>query len=147
MPADFTIVDGDMIMWLPMFGPCLTMGPPMGMTKAGAKKVKVTKKKVCLAGDEMQWKSMPIGYMAPPYVEPGMGIAKFVMLGPDQKTMLTKVEGKNAIIKGSLFMAKFMVMMMAKMPAPPAAPIPDPMPFHMGGMGKFINTNMKVKMG
>ena len=46
MPADFTIVDGDMIMWLPMFGPCLTMGPPMGMTKAGAKKVKATAKKV-----------------------------------------------------------------------------------------------------
>ena len=86
----------------------------MTHVEAGAKKVKVTSKLTCLVGDEMKWKSMPIGYVAPPYVEPGMGIAKSVMLGPDQKTMKTKVEGKNVVIKGSVFMAKFMVMMMAK---------------------------------
>lgn len=145
--GDYVILHGDTIMWMPTFGKCITTGPPTGMTKGSSAKTKATGKKIALEGDEAQWKSMPIGYMSPPYVMPGMGFAKIMKLGPDQSTMKTKVEGKKAILKGSMFTALFMVMVPAMMPAPPSAPVPDPMPMYPGGMGKFITTNTKVKMG
>lgn len=143
---DYVIVNGDMLMWLPPFGAAVTMGPPMGMVIASAKKVKVTKKPVALVGDEMKWMSLPIGYIAGGWVIPGVAIAKVKMLAPNQKTKKTKVEGKNVIIKGIFYMGYLMVMAPAMMPTP-GGPVPDPMPMHMPGMGKFINSNMKVKAG
>jgi uncharacterized Zn-binding protein involved in type VI secretion len=144
--ADFVIVHGDMIMWMPTFGICTTLGPPTGMVIASAAKTKVTEKPVALQGDEMKWMSLPCGYTAGGFSVPGMGVAKVMMLGGDQTTKTTKVENKAAIIKGSNFMAVFMVMAPAMMPTP-TGPVPDPMPMHMGGMGKFINSNTVVKAG
>jgi uncharacterized Zn-binding protein involved in type VI secretion len=144
--GDFVVVDQDQIMWMPSFGPAVTLGPAMGMVMAGSTKVKVTGKKVALVGDETKWKSMPVMYTSGSFVTPGVAMAKVMMLGPDQKTLKTKVEGKPAVIKGSVFQAILMVMSPAMMPTP-AGPVPDPVPMYPGGMGKFITTNTKVKAG
>lgn len=149
MGADFTICDGDLLMWMPgPYGGGMAIAPGIGKVKAGAKKVKVGGKKVSLKGDEKKWKSLaPIPYMAPPYVIPGMAMGKVKMLMPDQTTKKVKVEGKEVIIKGMMWMAYLKVMVKAMMPCPPGPPMMDPMPMHMPGMGKFINLQFQTKMG
>lgn len=145
MAADYVIVMGDSIMWMNSFGMATTLAPPTGFVTASASVVKVTKKPVALDGDEKNWMSLPVPYTAGNFSIPGVGIAKVMMLGADQKTQTSKFEGKPAIIKGSNFTAVLMVMVPAMMVTPAGATVPDPMPMHMGGMGKFINTNMVVK--
>ena len=102
-----------------------------------------TSKPVCLLGDETPPPLLaPQPYMAPPFVIPGTGTFKIILL-PNNLTMMSMFCGKPALLKGAVFQAMFQVMSPAQMPAPPAPPIPDPVPVKMG-MCQFITTNLMI---
>jgi hypothetical protein len=142
MMSNLVIVDGDMVSFLPTYGAALVV--PIPTTIAGtASRTKVTGKAVCLEGDEGDVESAGCMYIAPPYVIPGTGTLKIDALGGDQLTETTEIEGKKAIVQGSMFDAVFEVQSPAQQPTP-SGPVPDSNTKYSGGKGMFVPSNTKV---
>lgn len=140
--SKFIVVDGDTVTFLPTYGAALVV--PIPTTIAGtASKTKVTGKPACLEGDEKDVKSSGCMYVAPPYVIPGTGTLKIDKLNSDQLTEKTKIEGKKAILQGSMFDAVFEVQSPAQQPGTP--PTPDSTSKYSGGKGSFVPSNSKVQ--
>jgi len=98
----------------------------------------------CLKGDELPPSlQAPLMYTAPPYVTPGTGSLKIILL-PTNLTMQT-TNGKPLLLKGTTFQAMFQVQSPAMMPTP-AGPQPDPL-MVKPGTAQFITTNVSVKAG
>jgi hypothetical protein len=135
------IVSGDQAVFLPAFGPAI-ITPIPGVINGSATKTKVTKKPVCLEGDEKKVTVSNVMYIMGSFAIPGMGTLTIQQLGGDQTSKKTKVEGKAPIVKGTMFTAKFTVSSPAKMPTP-KGPQDDPAPTYMG-QGQFVPTNMTV---
>src|SRR5712664_939051 len=140
--SDLIIVDGDTVNFLPSFGAAVVV--PIPTTIAGtASKTNVTGKPPCLEGDEKNVQSAGCMYIAGAYVIPGTGTLKIDKLNSDQLTKKTKIEGKKAILHGSMFDAVFEVQSPAQQPTP-SGPVPDSTSKYSGGKGMFVPSNTKV---
>ena len=112
--------------------------------KGSSADVLVANQPACLKGDELPLSlQAPLTYTAPPYVTPGTGTLKIVLL-PTNLSSQT-INGKPLLLKGSTFQAMFQVQSPAMMPTP-AGPQPDPL-MAKTGTAKFITTNSTVKAG
>jgi hypothetical protein len=139
--ADFILMTGDIAMFNPPFGQAVVT--PLPGNIIGSSKDTITKKMVCVDGDEKTVIVPGCPYMTPSHPIPGAGILSIDSLAADQKAMRTKSNGKPVLLKGSTFKAKFQVVAPAQQPTP-AGPVPDPTPQY-SGTGSFITTNFRVK--
>ncbi|MFZ4641156.1 MAG: hypothetical protein ACOYMP_12240 [Nodosilinea sp.] len=139
--ADFILMTGDIAMFNPPFGQAVVT--PLPGNIIGSSKDTITKKMVCVDGDEKTVIVPGCPYMTPSHPIPGVGILSIDSLAADQKAMRTKSNGKPVLLKGSTFKAKFQVVAPAQQPTP-AGPVPDPTPQY-SGTGSFITTNFRVK--
>lgn len=141
--ADFILIEGDKVNFLPAFGQAVVVVKPGDMKGSGPAKIKG--KKICVDGDESKVSVPGCMYIAGPYAIPGSGTLKIDSLAGDQKAKKTKVGGKPVLLKGKMFNAKFEVQSPAKQPPPgPGSPIPDSTTSY-SGKGMFITTNMIFK--
>jgi len=140
--GDFVLIDGDQAMFVPAFGAATVVVRPGQLTGSGP--LKVTGKAACVSGDESSVSVPGCLYMAPPYVIPGTGTLEISALAGDQLAPTSKTGGKQLMVKGSTFTAKFSVQAPAMQPAPPAPPVPDPVSQYSGS-GSFITTNTNTK--
>ncbi len=136
--ADFIIIDGDQVNFLPSFGSAIIV--PIPGTISGSGEATFNGKKVCIEGDEGSVEVANVPYIAPPYIG-GMGTLKIVSLGSDQVAGHTNSGGKKVILKGSMFDAKLEV---TSKGSDPVSGSPDPMSEYSGGKGMFINSNIKL---
>lgn len=140
---DFILIEGDKANFMPNFGPATVVVKPGDLKGSGP--ATIGGKKICVAGDEAKVSVPGCMYMTPQYSIPGTGTLKINSLAPNQKAMKTKTGGKQVLLKGGNFIAKFEVQSPAKQPPPgPGSPIPDATPMYTG-QGSFITTNVKFK--
>lgn len=144
MPADYIIVNGDMIQVTippPTIVPQLAAPVPLVGTSTD---VLVGGAPVCLEGDELPPALRgPLTYTAPPFVTPGTGTLEITLL-PTNKTMQTD-NGKKILVKGATFTVRFTVQTPAQQPTP-AGPVPDPVVVKPG-TAQFITTNVRTQAG
>lgn len=140
---DYILLDGDMAQFLPSFGAATVVVRPG--TLQGSGPAKCNGKPVCVDGDEKQLQVSGCMYMSGSFSIPGTGTLKIDSLGGDQKAQHTRSGGKEVLLKGGMFQAKFEVQSPAQQPNPPGPPLPDPMSQYSGGQGQFITTNTKFK--
>lgn len=138
---DQIIVTGDQAIFLPNFGSAIVTPIP-GVIVGSASTCSVTKKPACIDGDEKSVVVPGVVYINAAYTIPGVGTLTIQKLGGDQLSKKTKIMGKNVIVKGTFFDAKFQVMTPAQMPTP-GGPVPDAVPQFMG-KGQFIPSNFLV---
>ena len=139
---DFILIEGDKANFLPNFGAAIVVVKPGDLKGSGPMTLKG--KNVCVDGDEKKVSVPGCMYMAGPYSIPGTGTLKIASLAGNQKAKHTKSGGKEVLLKGGNFTAKFEVQNPAKQPAPPGPPIPDATPQYSGN-GMFITTNTKFQ--
>ncbi len=139
--ADFILIEGDKAMFMPTFGPATVVVKPGDLKGSGP--ATIGGKKICVAGDETKVSVPGCMYISPPFVIPGTGTLKINSLAPNQKAQKTKTGGKQVLLKGGNFIAKFEVQNPAKQPTP-GGPVPDAAPQYVG-QGSFITTNIKFK--
>lgn len=141
--ADFILVDGDTVTFLPAFPPALVTVQPGKIEGSGP--ATIGGKKICIDGDEASVEVANCPYVAPPYVIPGTGTLKIDSLAGNQKAKKTKTGGTVVLLKGIQFNAVFEVDSPAKQPPPgPGAPQPDSTSSY-SGFGSFTNSNVKFK--
>jgi hypothetical protein len=140
MALDTIIINGDQVVFTPLFGSAIVSVQPGIMEGTGETTIKG--ESVCIEGDEKNVEIPNCSYIVPPFVIPGMGTLKIQQLAPNQVTQKVTSGGNGVIVRGGTFIAVFEVSSQAKQPPPSSAP--DPMPKHMG-QGQFIPTNTKIK--
>ena len=140
---DFILIDGDTVQFMPNFGAAIVVVQPG--TLSGSGDATFGGKKVCVKGDEDCVEVAGCMYMSGAYYIPGTGTLKIDSLGSDQTAQHTKTGGKEMLLKGSTFQAKFEVQSPAQQPTPGGSPVPDSMTKYSGGSGQFITTNTKYK--
>ena len=139
--ADFILIEGDKVMFIPTFGPAMVVVQPGKLEGSGP--ATIGGKKICVDGDESKVSVAGCTYMTPQYSIPGSGTLKIAALAGNQKAKKTKTSGKAVLLKGGNFTAKFEVQSPAQQPPPgPGAPIPDATPQYSGN-GMFVTTNTK----
>lgn len=138
--ADFVLVDGDTVLFLPAFGAAMVAVQPGKLQGSG--KATLSGKKVCLKGDEANVQVPGCSYISGPHVIPGVGTLKISGLAGDQVAKKTKND-QALMLKGSMFNAEFQVTAPAQQPTP-TGPVPDGTAKYSGN-GQFITTNMKWK--
>lgn len=139
--ADFVLIDGDKVIFMPSFGPATVVVRPGNLQASG--KTTLKGKKVGVDGDEKKVEVPGCMYTTPIYSIPGTGTLKISALAGNQLAKETTSGGKKVMLKGGNFTAKFEVQNPAKQPPPgPGAPIPDATPQY-SGQGNFITTNTK----
>lgn len=135
--ADFIIIDGDQVSFMPSFGAAIIVPIPGTITGSGDGTFNGAK--VCIEGDESSVEVQNVPYIAAPYIG-GMGTLKIVSLAGDQVAKHTHSSGTKVILKGSTFDAKLEVSVKG---TDPSTGSPDPMSEYSGGKGMFITTNTK----
>lgn len=139
--SNLILIDGDTVIFDPMFGAAIVTVKPGKMKGTG--KTSLNSKAVCVEGDEAKVEVAGCDYMAPPYVSPtGKGTLTISSLGGDQKAQKTQSGGKAVLLHGGKFNAEFAVQIPAQQPGAP--PVPDPMKKYMG-TGAFKTSNNKYK--
>ncbi|MDQ7027558.1 MAG: hypothetical protein Q9P44_18595 [Anaerolineae bacterium] len=141
---DQIIVTGDQAIFIPAFGSAI-ITPIPGVITGSAATTTVTKKPACVEGDEATVVVPGVMYINASYVIPGTGTLTIQKLGSDQLSQKTKIGGKKVIVKGTMFDAKFQVMVPAQMPTP-GGPVPDSVP-QFSGKGQFVPSNFTVTDG
>ena len=137
--SDFILIEGDKAIFLPNFGTAMVVVRPGDLKGNGPATIKG--KKICIDGDEKQVSVSGCMYMTPQYSIPGTGTLKIDALAGDQKASKTKTGGKNVLLKGGNFNAKFEVQSPAQQPPPGlGSPIPDSTTQY-SGKGMFVTTN------
>ncbi len=139
--TDFVLITGDTVMFNPTFGQAIVVVQPGTLNGTG--KNNVDGKPVCIEGDEATVKVPGCAYQTPQCSIPGVGMLSIASLGADQTAKRTKSGGKAVLLKGSVFNAKFEVMVPAQQPQSPS-PTPDSTPQY-SGTGSFVTTNVRVK--
>ena len=144
MAADFIIKTGDMIQVTippPTIVPQLLAPVPM---VGSAATVLVSAMPTCVLGDEVPPAVRgPLAYTAPPFVTPGTGMLKVIVLPGTNLTVPTNTGGKPIIIKGTTFQAIFTV---ATPAVNPVTGVPDPVAVKTG-TARFITSNTLTKAG
>jgi hypothetical protein len=141
--SDLVLVEGDMVNFLPNFGPAIVVVRPGKLAAGGG--ATIGGKAVCVDGDEGRVSVAGCMYMTPQYSIPGTGTLKIEALGAAQRTKTDKTGGKAMLLKGSSFTASFEVQTPAQQPPPgPSPPIPDATPKYTGS-GMFLATNATVR--
>ena len=141
--ADFILVDGDQVQFIPAFGQAIVVVRPGKIRASG--KDQINRKKMCVLGDEKSVFVSGCQYMSGAFSIPGSGKLTIKALGPQQIAMKTKTSnGKKVLLKGEQFEAEFTVTVPAKMPTPPGPPVPDPVRKYLG-KGFFQTNNLKEK--
>ena len=139
--ADFILIDGDQVVFLPAFAPAIVVVKPGKLEGSGP--ATVGGRKMCVDGNESSVSVAGCAYMTPQYVIPGTGTLTIASLAADQKATKTKTGGKDVLLKGGMFTAKFEVESPAQQPAPPSSPVPDAKTQY-SGQGLFITANVKM---
>jgi hypothetical protein len=139
VPLDFVIVTGDQAIFNPSFPPATVVVQPGIITGTG--RSKTVGPIVCIRGDEASVIVPGCAYFTPTFAG-GVGTLTISALNADQIARQTKFGGTPAILKGTLFTAKFTV----TVPAPPVSGTgpPDPV-LSYTGTGQFQTTNFKLK--
>ena len=141
--ADFILIDGDQVIFLPMFGAAIVVPQPGKL--AGSGPGTLNGKKLCIDGDEKNVAVAGCVYLTPQYSIPGTGTLKIDSLASNQKAKKTNTGGKAVLLKGQQFNAKFEVQSPAQQPPPgPGPPIPDATTQY-SGHGMFATTNTLFK--
>jgi hypothetical protein len=141
--GDLVILDGDKVIFSPVFGAATVVVQPGTMTGAGP--ARFDGKMLCVDGDEQSVAVMGCTYMTAQYSIPGTGTLKIAALGANQRASNTRTGGKAVILKGGQFTAKFEVQAPAQQPPTgPGSPVPDPTPQY-SGYGMFQTTNTKFR--
>ena len=140
--ADFILIDGDTVIFMPSFGPATVVVQPG--TISGSGPATINDKAMCVEGDEDQVSVPGCAYVSGAYTIPGTGTLKIASLAQDQIATKTTSGNKAVLLKGTNFTAKFEVQSPAQSPPPGAgSPTPDTMTQYSGS-GMFITNNMKV---
>ena len=143
--SDFVLIDGDLAMFQPKFGPANVVVKPGRLSASGP--LTFAGKAVCVSGDEGSVSVPGCPYSAPPFVIPGTGTLEISALGEDQLAGTSAAGGTKLMVKGGSFTAMFSVESPAMQPQPsPAPPTPDPTPKY-SGTGSFVTVNAKMKAG
>ncbi|CAD5372270.1 conserved hypothetical protein [Rubrivivax sp. A210] len=140
--ADFILIDGDTVIFMPAFSPAMVVVQPGKL--AGSGPATIGGKAICVDGDERDVQVAGCMYMTPQYSIPGSGTLKIASLAGNQKAQKTNTGGKAVLLKGGNFTAKFEVQSPAQQPVPASSPIPDATPQY-SGQGMFVTTNLKFK--
>ncbi|HCH65051.1 MAG: hypothetical protein CL927_03595 [Deltaproteobacteria bacterium] len=139
-PTATWITDGTIVQFMPIFGAAIVLTPLPTTISASAVNTAISGKAVCLEGDEKTVASQGCAYIAPPHITPGVATLKIMKLNPDQLSPGSSCEGKKTILQGTMFQAVLEVQTPATIPG---VGVPDPLPKHMGGTGKFIPTQFQ----
>jgi hypothetical protein len=139
--ADYILVTGDTVMFMPAFGPATIV--PVPGTLVGSGRGNIGKKPVCVDGDEKTVVVPGVVYTSASFPIPGVGILTIDSLGGDQKAQKTKSGGKPVLLKGSTFTAKLQVTVPAQVVSGPST-VPDATPSY-SGQGQFVTTNLQVR--
>ncbi len=137
---DKVLIDGDTVVFLPVFAPAVVVVQPG--TIPGSGPAAIGGKKICVDGDEAQVSVPGCPYITPSHPIPGVGTLKIASLAGDQKASTTQTGGKLVLLKGSLFTAKFEVQSPAQQPTA-AGPVPDATAQY-SGQGQFMPANQQV---
>lgn len=138
--GDKVLIDGDTVLFLPMFSPAIVVVQPGRIPGSGP--ASIGGKKICVDGDEAQVSVPGCSYMTPSHPIPGVGTLKIASLAPDQTAKQAKTGGKPLLLKGGMFTAKFEVQSPAQQPTA-AGPVPDATPQY-SGQGQFLPSNLTV---
>lgn len=141
--ADYILIDGDTVLFLPNFGAAVVTPQPGQLQGSGP--ATLNSKNVCVDGDEKQVSVPGCTYLTPQYSIPGVGTLKIDALAANQKASKTHTGGKPVLLKGGSFTAKFEVQTPAQQPTPSGATVPDSTAQYAGGTGQFITTNLKFQ--
>jgi hypothetical protein len=139
---DFILVDGDMAIFQPSFGPAMVVVQPGTLTASGP--ATLGGKKLCIAGDEGSVVVRGCMYTTPSHPLPGMGTLEIAALAGDQQASKTRTGGTPVLLVGGSFTGKFTVQSPAQQPTPSGSPIPDSTPEY-SGTGSFVTTNSKFR--
>lgn len=141
--SDYILLNGDKVKFNSACGLATLQGTTETTLSCSAKG-SVKGQAVCVEGDE---KNVVISckYISGAFTIPGEGTLKIDSLGNDQKATKTNSGGKPVLLQGSLFTAKFEVILPAMQPQPaPSSPIPDQNTSYTGN-GTFESNNKKWK--
>lgn len=133
--SDFILVTGDLAIFNPIFGQATVTVLPGVITGSG--KATISKKIICIDGDEKTVIVPGCPYVTPIFTIPGVGTLLIESLATDQKARRVKSSRKPVLLKGSTFKAKFQVIV-------PAGNGADLTPYYMGS-GTFVTTNVRVR--
>lgn len=139
--ADFILVNGDTVMFMPAFGAATIVPVPGTLTGTG--RSSIGKKAVCVDGDEKTVVVAGVVYTSASHPIAGAGTLTIDALGGDQKAQKTKSGGKAVLLKGGTFTAKLQVTAPAQVVSGTST-VPDPTPQYSGN-GQFVTTNLQVK--
>ena len=138
--TDFVLMDGDQVVFLPLFSPAIVVVQPGKL--AGSGPATINGKAICVDGDEFKVSVPGCSYMTPLHPIPGTGTLKIAALASDQKAIQAQTGAKPVLLKGSMFTAKFEVQIPAQQPTP-GGPVPDGAPQY-SGQGQFVTMNAQV---
>ncbi len=136
--SDVVLVDGDQVLFMPLFGPAVVVVQPGRL--AGSGPATVRGKPVCVDGDESRVSVPGCSYLTPSHPVPGTGTLKILALAGNQRATHSRSGGKPLLLKGAMFTASFEVQAPAQMPTP-TGPVPDPAPQYVG-QGQFLPQNL-----
>lgn len=140
--SDTVILDGDLALFLPVFGAATVVALPGRITGSGPPTL--GGRAICIQGDESSVEVPGCMYMTPQYSIPGTGTLRIAALAGDQSAQKSRIGGQPMLLRGGRFTAKFQVQAPAQQPPPGTAPpIPDSTPEYSGS-GSFIATNLKL---
>lgn len=141
--GDFILIDGDQVLFDPVFGIANVVVRPGNLTAHGAATIK--SKKISVMGDEKEVSVPGCMYTTAIHTIPGVGTLEISALADDQIAKKTYTANKKVLLKGSQFTAKLTVQTPAQQPPPgPGSPIPDTMTEYQG-TGRFITANIHVQ--
>src|SRR5262245_770137 len=101
--ADYVLVDGDQVLFQPIFGPATVVVQPGKLRASGPS---VETKRVCVEGDERGVAVAGCQYVTPTHVIPGVGTLKIQRLAADQVGQ-TRYDGRRVLLRGMSFVASF----------------------------------------
>jgi len=155
MPLDTLLIDGDVVLFDPIFIPensapipATVMVRPTKIEASG--KTIVKGQKVCVEGDETKVLVTNCNYTSAAFPIPGFGDLKIKSLTANQTTQKSKSQSeseggiKTMLLRGTVFNAHFEVKSPAQLPIPGSAPKKDDATLYKG-TGKFIPVNSTIK--
>ena len=135
---DYIVVNGDMVVFLPLFGAAIVGAPPGEIEGSGP--AMLGGEPICIEGDEASVEVANAPYIAAPYLG-GMGTLTIEELGGDQLTEKTTIDGTPALLVGDKFKAKFTVNVKGTDPSSGNQDTNS----EYSGEGLFISFNFKLQ--